>query len=377
MNYLSTADSTLFTNKHVMVRTDFNVPLNGPTVDSSESFRIDQSMETIQWLKRAGAKIILISHIGRDGDTLLPVAHYIQSHYGNLDLEFVGAVAGNAVTDVVSRMNNGDCIMLENLRSDPREETGSESLASELANLADYYVDDAFAVMHRDHVSITAIPKLLGPEKCFIGLLVETELKNLEPLLTPKSPSVVIMAGIKFETKLPLIEKLLPIYDHVILGGGLLNSYLRANNIYIADSVYDSGTDLSHLVGNEKIIIPESVVITRDDETLTIGVNELQPHDVIVDIVISEGMKELLTDASTVLWNGPLGWYERDFVQSSREILDIINPDNQTIIVGGGDTVTLIKSLHMERKVTFLSTGGGAMLAYLQSGTLVGIDALE
>ena len=88
-------------------------------------------------------------------------------------------------------------------------------------------------------------------------------------------------------------------------------------------------------------------------------------------------MKELLTDASTVLWNGPLGWYERDFVQSSREILDIINPDNQTIIVGGGDTVTLIKSLHMERKVTFLSTGGGAMLAYLQSGTLVGIDALE
>ncbi len=377
MNYLSQASPKLFKDKYVLLRTDMNVPIVDGIVSFAESYRIDQSMQTINYLHTAGAKLIIITHIGRDGETLLPVAHYIQKNYPTLELQFVGQVTGTSVTDTVTRMNTGDVVMLENLRSDRREETADEIFAHEFVTLTDYYVDDAFAVMHRNHTSITTLPELMGSEKSFAGLLVETELQNLEPLLSPISPSIVIMAGIKFETKLPLIEKLLPIYNYVLLGGGLLNSYLRAMNIYIADSVYDSGTDLSHLVGNEKIIIPEQVIITRDNEVLTISINEVQPHDMIVDIVLSEKMRGLITDAKTILWNGPLGWYEHGYVTSSREIAELCNPENQTVIIGGGDTVTLLRSLKLENHTSFISTGGGAMLDYLQSGTLVGIDALE
>jgi phosphoglycerate kinase len=173
-----------------------------------------------------------------------------------------------------------------------------------------------------------------------------------------------------------LIEKLLPLYDSVILGGGLLNTYLKASNFAIGKSVVDDSVNLSSIVGSSRIIIPQKVIVEGDGYSQQILISEVDENDVIVDVVIDEQMKSLLGSAKTVVWNGPLGWYEKGYMQSTIDIVVNLGPNTQSI-VGGGDTVTVIRKGHLENKISFLSTGGGAMLEYLQNGTLVGITALK
>jgi len=362
MNYLSQQNPTDFSGKHIIVRVDFNVPLEDGVVSESEAFRIHAVVPTVQFLKNAGAKIILLSHIGRSGDSLQPVADYLEKNLPELGVVFSpdGAI-------------NGDCVLLENVRKNPGEESNDSTYAHELAGLGDYFVNDAFAVSHRAHASVVGIAGLLPS---YAGFLLESEIKNLDQALQPESPSVLIMAGIKFETKLPLIEKLLPVYDTVILGGGLLNTYLKSFGLNIGKSVIDSSADLSTITGSPKLVIPEKVIIEREGLVQIVTTSQVQENDIIVDVVIDDNMKELLGSAKTVVWNGPLGWYEKGYTQSTIDIVTNLGAQTHSI-VGGGDTVTVIRKEHSEDKISFLSTGGGAMLEYLQNGTLVGIDALK
>ena len=361
MNYLSQTNPSEFFGKRIIVRVDFNVPIENGAVSESEAFRIHSAVPTIQFLKSAGAKIVLLSHIGRGGDSLKPVADYLEKNLPELGVVFSpdGAI-------------NGDCVLIENVRKNQGEELNDSEYAKQLASLGDYYVNDAFAVSHRKHASVVGIAELIPS---FAGLLVEQEINHLNQALQPQSPSVLIMAGIKFETKLPLIEKLLPAYNTVILGGGLLNTYLKSFGLNTGVSVIDDSANLSTIVGNPKITVPEKVIIERDGVTQEVNTSQVQEKDVIVDVVIDDNIKELLNAAKIVVWNGPLGWYEKGYMESSLDIVANLGLNTQSV-VGGGDTVTVIRKEHLEDKISFLSTGGGAMLEYLQNGTLVGLSAL-
>lgn len=361
MNYLSQQNPESFKNKRVVVRVDFNVPIENGVVSESEAFRIYAVVPTIEWLKNAGAKIVLLSHIGRSGDSLMPVADYIAKNLPELGMIF--SVDGSV---------QGDCVLLENVRRYPGEEINDSEYAKQLADLGDYFVNDAFAVSHRSHASVVSIAKLLPS---YAGFLLESEIKNLNKALAPEFPSVLIMAGIKFETKLPLIEKLLPLYDSVILGGGLLNTYLKSIGVIIGKSVVDESADLSSVIDNPKIVIPEKVIVERNRVSQIVTISQVQENDIIVDVVIDANIQELLQAAKMVVWNGPLGWYEKGYMQSTIDIITHLGSQTHSI-VGGGDTVTVIRKEYLENKVSFLSTGGGAMLEYLQNGTLPGIDVL-
>lgn len=362
MNYLSQQNPEIFNGKRVIVRVDFNVPIENGAVSESEAFRIHAVIPTIKFLKDAGAKIVLLSHIGRGGDSLKPVADYIAENLPEFGIVF--SVDGTI---------NGDCVLLENVRKNPGEESNDPEYAKQLASLGDYFINDAFAVSHRAHASVVGIAKFLPS---YAGFLLESEIEHLNKALKPEFPSVLIMAGIKFETKLPLIEKLLPLYDTVILGGGLLNTYLKAFGINVGKSVIDDSANLSGIVSNSKIVLSEKVVIERDGTVQIVTISQVQDNDIIVDVSIDENTKELLNAAKTVVWNGPLGWYEKGYLQSTIDIVANLGTQTQSI-VGGGDTVTVIRKEHLENKITFLSTGGGAMLEYLQQGTLIGIGVLK
>lgn len=373
MNYLSQANPEQFKDKRVIVRVDFNVPIENGIVSESEAFRIHAVVPTINFLKNAGAKIVLISHIGRSGDSLSPVADYIEKVLPELGVKFISEIIGVNVNSAISNLENSNVILLENIRQNSGEEKNDSEFSKTLASYADYYVNDAFAVSHRKHASVAGIPAFISG---YAGLLIESEINHLDQALHPEYPSVLIMAGIKFETKLPLIEKLLPLYDSVILGGGLLNTYLKSFGLNVGTSVIDDSANLANIISNTKITIPEKVVIERDGTTLEVTVSQVQDNDIIVDVSIDENIKELLNAAKTVVWNGPLGWYEKGYMQSTIDIVANLGTQTHTI-VGGGDTVTVIRKKHLENKITFLSTGGGAMLEYLQQGTLVGLDVLK
>ncbi len=372
MKYLSQQNPTIFQGKRVLVRVDYNVPIIDGAISSTEAFRIHATLPTIEWLQKAGAKIILISHIGRSGDSLCVVYDYLQEYIPELNIQFVSEVVGEQATESVNRMESGQILLLENVRKEKGEELNDSSFVQSLSLLGDYFVNDAFAVSHRAHASVVGIATHLPS---FAGLLMEQEIIHLEQALEPSSPSVLIMAGIKFETKLPLIEKLLPLYDSVILGGGLLNTYLKSFGIGVGKSVIDDSANLSSIIGSKKIIIPEYVIVERNGEAKTITVSEIMENDIIVDVVIDTQMKQLLQNAKIVVWNGPIGWYEKGYTKS---IVDIVeNLGNATMsIAGGGDTVTAIQKLGLTDQVSFLSTGGGAMLEYLQNGTIVGLENL-
>lgn len=373
MNYLSQQQPELFTGKRVVVRVDCNVPLENGIVSESEAFRIHAIIPTVTFLKNTGAKIILISHIGRSGDTLAPVAEYLHTTFPDLGVQFISQVTGEIVSHRVELLNNGEVLLLENVRKNSGEESNDPVFAKELASLGDFFVNDAFAVSHRAHASVVGIAQLLPS---FAGLLLEKEITNLQSALSPQSPSVLIMAGIKFETKLSLVEKFLPMYDTVILGGGLLNTYLKSCGLSIGASVFDDSANLSTIIRNPKITIPEKVIVERDGVAHTVTTAQVEDTDVIVDVVIDDNIQELLGAAKTVVWNGPLGWYEKGYMQSTVDIVNSLGKQTKSI-VGGGDTVTVIRKEHLEDRMSFLSTGGGAMLDYLQNGNIVGLQCLD
>lgn len=376
MRFLSQQEMQDFDNKRVIVRVDFNVPINeSGEVSEDESYRIHAVKQTIEWLQNANAKIILLSHIGRSGDSLHPIAEYIQKNIPEWKLEFCPELISEAVQKTIGEMENRTCILLENVRMDSREESNDIDFAKALSEYGDYYINDAFGACHRSHASVVGIPEFLPS---YAGFLIETELHQLRRAFQPIKPSVLIMAGVKFETKLPLIEKLSDQYETIILGGGLLNTFLSQYGYAIGKSVFDKDAKLDSILKNKKIVIPDHVVVERNNSlVITIPVQKVLENDVIVDIVISHDIQKKIENAQTVVWNGPLGWYERGYTESSRDVALALFPEEQFSIVGGGDTVTMLRKEKLDRRITFLSTGGGAMLEYLEQGTLPGLQVLQ
>lgn len=356
--------------KKVLLRASLNVPVENDKV--TETFRLEQAVESIDYLKRAGAKVVIIGHIGRDSkESLRPV-------YDALNLltkvDWAGLV--NEANDKVMTLENGEAILVENLRKDVREINNDDSLSKALAELCDVYVNDAFSDSHRAHASIVGVPKYLPS---YFGFSFLREYNALLKVMEPKQPAVFILGGAKFETKLPLVNRYARIYDKVFIGGALVHDILKAQGYEIGKSLV-SNVDLTgdSILSLENISLPSDVVVTDGVQRREVGARAVLPQEYIYDAgpnTLKE-LNQLLQGAKTILWNGPLGNFEKGFSFGTEAVARMVADSSAYSVVGGGDTIAAIRSLGLQARFSFLSTAGGAMLVFLEKGTLPAIDAV-
>ncbi len=367
-------ECTELRGKRVLLRLDLNVPLEEGEV--RDAYRIEQSLPTIEFLRKEGARVILLSHIGkgRPQDTLQPVAKYLNKRF---PVTFLDKLMSSENVRMVGRMEDGDVILLENLRHEKGEEADDPEFARTIASLGDIYVNDAFAVSHRAHASVVGIPRLLPS---YAGILFAEEVRRLSIALAPKHPFLFIVGGAKISTKMPLLKKFLETADHVFVGGALANNFFKVAGHEIGKSVYDETEleGLKELLTHERLIIPRDVVVRNEGGSEPRRLGEVTKNDMIVDIGPESvrNMEAVIGSAALVVWNGPLGYYEAGFTNGTREFFSLITNAQATSIVGGGDTVALINEMNLLDRFSFVSTGGGAMLDFLLNETLPGIEAL-
>jgi phosphoglycerate kinase len=355
-------------NIPVLVRASLNVPVKDGVAENS--FRLKQALPTINFLTERGARVILISHIDppvlaggtpRTGtETLAPVFEVLKKVISNATFceHVIGPEARKAVRDLLP----GHVLVLENLRRHGGEVGNDPAFARELSMLADVFVEDCFDTCHRPHASIIGVPTILPS---YAGLLLEREIEALTKALTPTKPSLAIVGGAKFSTKQAVLEKLLTRYDNVFVGGALANDFLRAKGEDVGKSVVSETPQgiLENLLRNPRLLIPLDSRI--QDE-------RIEDHG-------PETAKMLMgyvEKAKTVLWNGPLGEYEKGFTETTDVLARAIAESKAYSVVGGGDTVAEIERIGLLNRFSFVSTGGGAMLEFLAKGTLPGIQAL-
>jgi phosphoglycerate kinase len=335
--------------KRVLVRCDFNLPLaeSGEILDD---FRIQKTLPTINYLLEKGAKIILMSHLAKPGGKVvesLRLTNIQQRLMEYLDLSVTKAkdCIGKDIEDWTLKMQEGEILLLENLRFHREEEAGDLNFAQELAKLGDIFINDAFGACHRAHASIVGVPKYLPSGA---GFLLAEEIKNLEKLIKlPQKPMISIIGGQKVETKAKLIDRISEISDFLLVGG-LIKKEIETKKI--------------HLKNPQKILGP----VDSQIQGLDIG-----PKTV-------ELFKEKIARAKTIFWNGPLGKIEKEqFSKGTKEIAKAICQGQAFSVVGGGETVEFIRQLNLTDKFTHVSTGGGAMLTFLSGEKLPGITVLE
>lgn len=360
--------------KKVMVRVDFNVPVeDGIIIDD---FRIRSTMPTIEKLRAQGARVILISHVEvKDTDSLKTVYQYLQTYFKAV---FVEDIFSDGAREAVEAMQDGDVVLFENLRKWKGEKTNDKKFAQHLASFAEVYVNEAFSVSHREHASIVGVPKYIPG---YAGELFSREIENLREALSPERPFLFILGGAKFGTKLPLLEKFLPKADTVIVGGALMNNFYKEKGFEVGDSLIDSEAEgLSKMLESPHLYLPTDVVVeTKDGDTEIRTPDKVNSGDIIMDIggqSVSE-IQHFITNAKFILWNGPMGNYEKGYAEGTAELAHRIAENAKDCIIGGGDTISVVSKLNLLRKFTYVSTAGGAMLDFLANETLPGIDILS
>ena len=343
-----------FRGKKVLLRVDFNVPLSGGKV--ADDFRIRAHIPTIKMLLKKGAQVFLITHLEVNGKTPhLGVVRNLLERL--LDLR-VGFARGKLP---VSRRFFERAVLLDNIRLNPGEKKNDLKFAKLLATWGDYYINDAFAVSHREHASIVLLPKLLPHET---GPLLKAEIKNLSKFFKPRRPFLVIIGGKKFETKEPLISKLLKSADAVFIVGAIGNTFLAKRGVDVGKSKVENVKIPKSLLWSPKILLPEDWAM-KGGVILDAGPKTVR------------ALSQLAKKAEFVLWNGTLGLCEKGFEYGTRTLAKELGKSKAYKVVGGGDTVAAIRKFKLEKNFDFISTGGGAMLEFLAKGTLPGIEALK
>lgn len=372
MNFLRTLDAHNLRGKRVILRADYNVPIIDGEVRGD--YRIKKSLPTIEFLRDAGAKVVIISHLGgENGKTLGPVATYLSKY---IDIVFAPDMKSMETRHVVNSLGEGETILLENVRNDPGEKKNSQEFAKFLATFGDIYVNDAFSASHREHASIVSLPRLLPH---YAGLLFEEELLYMKEALEPKHPFLLIVGGAKFDTKLPLIKKFGETADSIFIGGALAHNLFKEKGYDIGVSLIDDTVRVHDLINNKKIWLPSEVIVQNGEEILTKDIQEVGGEDKIVDAgeQTLESLRNKIREAQFILWNGPLGSYEEGFSEGSRKLAHMIAESSARVLVGGGDTLTALEAEDSKNERHHISTAGGAMLQYLIDETLPGISALE
>lgn len=412
-----------FAGKTVLVRVDYNVPLvekRGKRV-VGEDRRIAQSINTIQFLRSAGAKVVLISHLGRPKSpsdqqlSLRPVAEHLNKKF-HIACQFVPDCVGEAVRAHIAGMRVGDIVLLENLRFYPEEKQADQAFAQQLANLAEVYVTEAFSALHRKHASTYVVPQLLPS---YAGLEVQNEIATLSKLLTdPQRPLVCVIGGAKIADKVQAVQELAKKADIVLIGGGIANNFFKAEGLEIYRSFTQETipaelgeeanfTQVARKLLDEhrhermlkdgyiplpKILYPFDVVAapsieeTQRSKTKTIDLShDMADYEESEQLVYADiGPKttrlytELILQAGTVFWNGPMGVWENSlFSNGTHKIACAVADAQATTILGGGDTIAAIDHFGLANEYTHISTGGGASLEYLSGGELPGLAVLS
>ena len=377
--------------KRVLVRVDFNVPMDGKRV--ADDTRIRAALPTISELIRGGAKIILVTHLGRPKafDPNLstePLAVALSKFLGRRVKHIVDCI-GVEVEGVVSELRAGDVLLLENVRFYEEETKNGPEFAGTLASLADLYINDAFGAAHRAHASTERVTHYF--DQCAAGLLMEKEIEYLGKVLhNPERPFVAILGGAKISDKIGVIENLLDKVDQLVIGGGMAYTFLKAKGVSIGDSIVeydklDLANALLQKASNRNLIIslPQDHVIGREVDPNTefqAISNENIPDgwsgfDIGIETVAKFG--KILDTAKTVMWNGPLGVYEfEQFAKGTLEIAKRVAKSEGVSIIGGGDCAAAVHRAGVADRITHISTGGGASLEFLEGKQLPGIEAL-
>lgn len=380
--------------KHVLVRCDFNVPLDNGRI--TDDIRIVAAMPTIRYLIENGAKVILMSHLGRPKGqpsseySLKPVAERIKEVLGK-DITFLPeeSVVNDKTKAASQAMNDGDVMLLENIRFRSEEEANDPEFAKELASYGSIFVNDAFGTAHRAHASTAGIAQYLPAVS---GLLVESELKFLgDALDNPKRPFVAILGGSKVSDKIKVINSLLEKADTVLIGGGMAYTFLKADGYEIGSSIVDNDSlDLTHEIrANAKklgvdLVLPVDVVVatefSNDAKHEPRDIDNIPKDMMGLDIgpKTSEKFSEIIKEAGTVLWNGPMGVFEMpSFAVGTKAVGEAMANSKALTIIGGGDSAAAVKEFGQSDKMTHVSTGGGASLELIEGKTLPGIAVLE
>ena len=375
-------------NKKVIIRVDFNVPIkNGIITDDN---RIRESLETINYAINHGAKVILLSHLGRikevsdkESNTLLPVSKRL-SELLNKKIIFINETHGEKLEKAVSNLQNGDVLLVENTRFEDLEgnkESGNDSnLGKYWASLGDIFINDAFGTSHRAHASNVGIASNLPSG---IGFLVEKELNNFLPVINnPERPFIVILGGSKVSDKIGVIENLINKCDYLLIGGGMAFTFLKAQGIEIGDSLLDSESlDYCRklLTNTDKIILPIDYVVSENLQSDKCEIkNIIGKHEMGLDIGPKsvELFEKYIKKGKTIVWNGPMGVFENPLYQNGTIGICKAFSHNQTVIVGGGDSSSAVINLGYKNKITHISTGGGASLELLEGKNLPGISII-
>lgn len=359
--------------KVVLVRAEFNVPVTSGQIDND--FRIRRVLPTLAYLSGKGARVVVLSHIWGDETTSLRVVHeYLARH---MEVAFIEDILSDAARDTISELGEGSVALAENLRLYPEEQANDRDFAERIAELGDIYINEAFAVSHREHASVVGIPEFLP---AYAGFQLIEEIESLSRAFEPEHPFVFILGGAKFKTKIPLISKFLPETDEIHVTGALANVYLEARGYEVGHSLMPKESiEIGTAAEDERIIIPTDVVSLVNGEGVTKSVEELNGEDNMQDIGPASlaRIEESISHAALIVWNGPVGNYETGYGETTREVARMIAESDATSIVGGGDTLAALVGLEIEEKISFASTGGGAMLEFLLNETLPGIEVLR
>ena len=356
--------------KRVLLRTSLNPAVDG---DISDDRRLLAALPTLQLLAKGGARLLVAGYFGRDNASLKPIFEALHKLAPDIPMRFCGGSLKDAAREI-SSLREGSVLVLENTRKDPGEEANAPAYARELASLAELYVGDAFAEAHRPYASNVGVAALLPS---YAGLLMEEEVRRLSFALTPPHPSLAIIGGAKFETKSLLIERLLPLYDSLLIGGAIANDFLKARGVPIGASK-TSEVPLRGELSDIRIKIPEDMV-AADPEGESRETVRVEEGESIADIGpgTARSWAKMISGASFVLWNGPMGIYEKGFMQGTNALAKAIARSPCRAVIGGGDTDAALARYKFDSERVFVSTGGGAMLAFLSGEKLPGLEVLR
>ena len=394
MNNLNTLSSNEdIKDKIIFLRVDFNIPIkNGKVIDDT---KIVKMKDIINKLLSKKTKIILCSHLGRpqkngkEGLSLNQVKNKLENIYKK-DIVFLNNYLNNETKNNI-KQSDKELFLLENIRFYKEEEKNDPEFAKQLAKLADIYINEAFSCSHRAHASVTGITKFI---KSYAGETIINELNSLDKIFNKSSkPVTCIIGGSKISTKIDLISNLIKKVDFMIIGGAMANNFIKYNNFEIGKSLFEPNKEetIKEIISvakknNCKLIIPEDVIVSTNENIAGKNKNlsEIEANDIIFDIGPNtiKSIGEIINSSKTLLWNGPLGFFEKDFfANGSNEVAKLIKTNTQkkllTSIAGGGDTAAAIKKANAEDGFSYISTAGGAFLEWLEGKILPGLKVLE
>lgn len=388
-----------FKGKRALIRVDFNVPLDKDTLEITDDTRIRAALPTINHILNAGGSVVLMSHLGRPKEGFedkFSLKHIVKntSELLHREVKFATDCIGQEAENLSANLKAGEVLLLENLRFYKQETAGSESFAESLSKLGDVYVNDAFGTAHRAHASTTVVAKFFPHDKMF-GFLLEGEIKAVDKVLnSTEKPLTAIVGGAKVSSKITIIQQLLDKVDNLIVGGGMAYTFVKAQggdvgNSLVEDDYLDMAKDIiaKAKLNGVNLYIPTDTIIAdkfdNDANRKEVQIGEIPVGWMGLDTgsKTSKACREIILNSKLILWNGPMGVFEMDnFQQGTKDVAMAIvdaTANGAFSLIGGGDSVAAINKFNLADKVSYVSTGGGAMLEYLEGIELPGIKAIN